>query len=82
MAPKTSKPPSLSGAPTPDLATGMTPSPNAAGMPHRPEPAEFPTTTPPSPQYQGLGSSGEAHIGGDSAEMPQEIPHQRSPLSP
>jgi hypothetical protein len=46
-------------------------------MPHRPEPIESLETTPLSPQSQGLGTSSEAPIGGNSTETPQEIPHQR-----
>jgi hypothetical protein len=84
-APKTSEPPSLSGvrsspglAPTPDPTTKMTPSPSVAGMPYQTEPTKSPKMTPPSPQSQGLGFSGEAPLGGESTQIPPEVPLQRA----
>jgi hypothetical protein len=86
IALEASKPPNSSGtqcspglASTPDPVTRMTPNPYASNMPHHPKPTESLEVTPPSPQSQGLGASGDPPIGGDSIETPQENPHQWVP---
>jgi hypothetical protein len=86
VAPETSKPPGPSGAqcspipaPTLDPIIGTTLGLGATDIPHHPEPVESPRMTLPSPQPQGPSSSGEASIGGESVEIPQEILRQCPP---
>jgi hypothetical protein len=58
----------------------MTPSPNPFETPQSSEPAESPKTTPPSTRSHGLGSAGEAPIGGDFAQPQLENLPRRTPL--
>jgi hypothetical protein len=62
--------PNLLKALTPQKASPGTtiPSPSPIENPHSSELAHSPNTTPPSPRCHGLGSVGEAPIGGDSAQ--------------
>jgi hypothetical protein len=57
----------------------MTPSLSIADTAHHSELVESPKVTPLIPQSQGLGSSDEAPIGGDLAQIPKEIPLKQAP---
>jgi hypothetical protein len=57
----------------------MTPGPSATNLPHHLEPVVSPKANPPNLVSQGLGSSGETPLGGDSEEIPHEILHQWAP---
>jgi hypothetical protein len=81
MTPHASEPPSsrerqcfLSPAPTPNPMIEITPGPSAADTTHHSDLAESLRATSPIPQPQGPGTSSETPIGGDSAQMPEEIP--------
>jgi hypothetical protein len=57
----------------------MTPGPSAANTaPHSDLIESLPPVSSMSPKSIGLGTFGEAPIGGDSAQMPEEIPYERA----